>query len=221
MHLTLYYHPLSSYCHKVLVALYEHGVDFDTRIINLGDAHDREELQALWPVLKFPVLRDHDAGRDLAESSIIIEYLERHAGSSTRLLPEEWDDALDARLWDRIFDQYVQGPLQAIVADTFRPPKGDMTAHYAMLDTAYRMIEERMAQRSWAAGTAFSMADCAAAPALFYAETIRPFPDEMINLKAYYERLMERPSVRRVLEEAKPYFHMYPFAERLPAFIRT
>lgn len=214
-HLTLFYHPLSSYCHKVLVALYEHGVAFDRRIINLGDAQERAELQGLWPPTKFPVLGDSANGRHIAESSIIIEYLERHGGAS-RLLPADADDALDARLWDRIFDQYVQGPLQAIVADTIRAAQGDMAPHLAMLDTAYGMIEARMAGRTWVAGEAFSLADCAAAPALFYARTLRPFPAGFAGLAAYYERLMERPSMHRVLEEATPYFSMYPFAQSLP-----
>lgn len=219
-HLTLFYHPLSSYCHKVLVALYEHGIDFDKRVINLGDAQERAELQAIWPPAKFPVLRDHAAGRDLAESSIIIEYLERHAGGSTRLLPAAADDALDARLWDRIFDQYVQGPMQAVVANTLRQAKGDMSPQYAMLDTAYGMIDERMAGRTWAAGEAFSLADCAAAPALFYARTVRPFPAACAGLEAYYDRLVERPSMRRVHDEARPYFAMYPFAASLPDRLR-
>ena len=215
MHLTLYYHPLSSYCHKVLVALYEHGIDFDGRIIDLGNQADRAELAALWPFTKFPVLRDHTGERDVVESSIIIEYLDLHAGDHARLIPQDSDDALDVRLWDRIFDQYVMTPLQAIVGNTFRPTPDDMAAQFATLDTAYRLIDERMAARTWAAGMEFSLADCAAAPSLFYAVTVRPFPDDCPHLLAYYDRLMDRPSVQRVHEEAKPYFGMYPFADAL------
>ncbi len=212
MSLTLYYHPLSSYCHKVLIALYEHGVDFDKREINLGDAGERAELAALWPYVKFPVLRDHRRGRDVAESSIIIEYLDRR---SARLIPADGDDALDVRLWDRVFDNYVQGPLQAIVGNKIRAGTADMAAERAMLDTSYRLLERHLAGRLWVAGKDFSMADCAAAPALFYAHTVVPIAPECANVRAYFERLVARPSVARVLAEAKPYFSMYPFQEQL------
>lgn len=220
MHLTLYYHPLSSFCQKVLVALYEQRIDFERRIIDLGDAADRAELAALWPVTRFPVMRDHTRQRDVVESSIIIEYLDRHGGGQARLLPANEDDALDVRLWDRIFDQYVQRPMQDIVADTFRPTRGDLAQQWAMLGTSYRLIDERMAGRTWIAGQGFSMADCAAAPALFYASTLQPLPDQCMNLRAYFERLVARPSVQRVLEESKPYFSMYPFAEFIPQRFR-
>lgn len=216
MPLTLYYHPLSSFCHKVLVALYEHGVDFTPRLINLGDAADRAELQSVWPVIKFPVLRDQARARDVAESSIIIEYLDRHVARAHKMIPELWDDALDVRLWDRVFDNYVHGPVQQIVADRIHGAGADLTRQRAALDTAYRMIDERMKSRLWVAGEVFSMADCAAAPALFYAATLQPFPDGCANLAAYAERLIARPSVKRVLDEAKPYFSMYPFAENIP-----
>lgn len=220
MHLTLYYHPLSSFCHKVLIALYEHGIDFERRVINLGDDADRAELAALWPVTKFPVLRDHTHRRTLAESSIIIEYLEGHGAGHPRLIPADGDEALDTRLWDRIFDQYVQRPLQDIVADTLSPARADMTPQRATLVTSYRMINESMEGRTWVAGERFSMADCAAAPALFYAMTIQPFPDEFWNLRAYFERLMARASVQRVLAESKPYFALYPFAVSIPERFR-
>ena len=219
MSLTLYYHPLASYCHKVLIALYEHGVDFTPRVIDLGNAADRAELQAVWPVTKFPVLRDHQHGRDVAESSVIIEYLDRHPGGVYKLVPDDWDAALDVRLWDRIFDNHVQGPMQEIVLDRIRQAGADLAPQRAALNTVYTMIDERMAAREWVAGE-FSMADCAAAPALFYAETLQPFPAQATHLQAYYERLMARPSVQRVLEEAKPYFSMYPFAENIPERFR-
>jgi glutathione S-transferase len=217
MSLTLFYHPLASYCHKVLIALYEHGVHFEKRVINLGDPADRAELQALWPPVKFPVLRD--GGRALGESSIIIEYLE-HIAPQRRLIADDWRDALDVRLWDRVFDNHVQTPMQEIVADRLFGREGDLTQQQGALDVAYAMIEARMAGREWVAGEAFSMADCAAAPALFYAQTVRPFPQECGHLRAYYERLMARPSVAQVMEEAKPFFGMYPFAENIPARFR-
>ena len=220
MSLTLYYHPLASFCHKVLIALYENGIDFEPRIIDLGDDADRAELQAIWPIGKFPVIRDHDRKRDVPETSIIIEYLDRYFAGERKLIPSEWEDALDVRLWDRFFDNYVQGPMQQIVSDRLRRAQGDLTNERSALATAYGLIDSRMASRDWVAGQGFSMADCAAAPALFYASTLEPFPNQCVHLKAYFERLMERPSVRRVFEEAKPYFPLYPFADAIPERFR-
>ncbi len=216
MALTLYYHPLSSYCHKALTALYEHGADFDKRLIDLGSEAGRAELASVWPVVKFPVLRDHERQRDVPESSVIIEYLDHFYPGSTRLIPQDWDSALDVRLWDRFFDNHVQSPMQAIVADRIKGGSGALTRERAALNVAYGMIDERMASRQWIAGPDFSMADCAAVPALFYAMTLEPFPAAAVNLIAYFERLMARPSVLRVMDEARPYFGMYPFAEAIP-----
>ena len=219
MSLTLYYHPLASYCHQVLIALYEHGIGFTPRIIDLGNAADRAELQAVWPMTKFPVLHDHLRGRNVAESSVIIEYLDRYPGGVRKLVPDDWDTALDVRLWDRVFDNHVQGPMQEIVLDRIRQAGADLAPQRAALDTVYKMIDERMAGREWVAGN-LSMADCAAAPALFYAETLQPFPAEAPHLQAYYERLMARPSVQRALAEARPYLPMYPFVEDIPTRFR-
>ncbi|MFL6675714.1 MAG: glutathione S-transferase family protein [Massilia sp.] len=220
MAITLYYHPLASFCHKVLIALYEHGTAFDKRMIDLGVEEERAELAAIWPIGKFPVIRDHDRKRNVPESSTIIEYLDHFYPGAAALLPQDWEAAHEVRLWDRVFDNHVQGPVQAIVLDRLTGSKRDMARERAALATAYRMIEERMAPREWIAGDAFSMADCAAAPALFYAATLEPFPAGARHLEAYFERLMARPSVRRVLDEAKPYFSMYPFAEAIPARFR-
>lgn len=219
MPLSLYYHPLSSFCHKVLIALYERDIEFDGRVINLADHADRAELQAIWPFAKFPVIRDHTRKRDLAEASIIIEYLDRRFPGEP-LIPREWEEALEVRLWDRIFDNYVQVPLQQIVADRLRGAKGDMTRERSMLATAYGMLEGHLQSRVWAAGRSFSMADCAAAPALFYASSIQPFPGDHQHLQAYFDRLTERPSFNRVLKEAEPYFSLYPFADGIPAKFR-
>jgi glutathione S-transferase len=217
MSLTLYFHPLASFCHKVLAALYEQGTPFEKRLIDLGNPADRAELQAVWPLTKFPVIRDQARGRDVAESSTIIEYLDHYYPGPAALIPGDWEAALDTRLWDRFFDNHVQGPMQAIVADRLFGRNGDMAAERAGLATAYGMIDKRMAGREWIAGEGFSMAECAAAPALFYASTLVPFPADAANLQAYFERLMARPSVCRVLAEARPYFPMYPFAEAIPA----
>lgn len=214
---TLYYHPLSSYCHKVLVALHEHRVDFERRIIDLGKQEDREALAAVWPPTKFPVLLDEKRQLAIPESSIIIEYLDRFYRGQGRLIPEEFGEALEVRLWDRFFDSHVHTPVQQIVLDRIMGRKGDMGSQRAALTLAYGMIEERMAQRTWVAGSQWSLADCAAVPALFYATTLVPIPPEHQNALAYFERLMERPSVKSVIEQAQPYFGMYPFHESIPA----
>ncbi|WP_339521738.1 glutathione S-transferase family protein [Pseudomonas sp. EL_65y_Pfl2_R96] len=213
MSLTLYYHPLASYCHKVLIALYESGTDFERRIIDLADAADSAELQVLWPIGKFPVIRDPARQRDLPESSIIIEYLDRLYPGEQRLLPDDWQTALEVRLWDRFFDHYLQTPIQRIVSDRLHATNGDLTRERATLETAYRMLERRMASRIWVASPDFSLADCAAAPALFYACTLLPFPDDYQHLSAYFDRLIQRPSFQRVIDEARPWFSLYPFAD--------
>lgn len=220
MSLTLYYHPLASYCHKVLIALYENGTPFEKRLIDLGKPEDRAELQALWAPARFPVLRDHGRARDVPESTIIIEYLDHHYPGHRPLIPADWDEALEVRLWERFFDGYVQDPMQRIVADRLHHTQADMAPQRTMLATAYGMLERQLASRTWVAGPGFSMADCAAAPALFYASTLHPLPDDHHHLHAYFTRLMERPSVRRVLEEARPYFQFYPFQEAIPQRFR-
>ncbi len=220
MSLTLYYHPLSSFCHKVLVALYENGCDFEKRIIDLGNETDRAELQAIWPFCKFPVLRDHVRNRDVPETTIIIEYLDHFFNGARPLIPGNWEDSLAVRHWDRLFDNYVQKPMQQIVSDRLSNAQGALTSERATLETAYGMIDRHMSSRTWVSGQNFSMADCAAAPALFYASTVQPFPKGFRNLSAYLDRLTQRPSFRRVIEEAKPYFSLYPFADALPEQFR-
>ena len=216
MPLTLYYHPLASYCHKVLVALYENDTVFEARSVDLGSDKDRAELSALWPFCKFPVIHDHERQRNVAESSIIIEYLDQFFPGRQRLIPNGFDDALQVRLWDRIFDNYVHEPMQNIVLDQIRGAKQDMGSARAMIQTAYSLIDQQLASVPWAAGPQFSLADCAAAPALFYAHTLESFPEQHLHLRAYFEKLMARPSVQRVLDEARPYFPMYPFHSAIP-----
>jgi len=212
--LTLYFHPLSSFCHKVLIALYENETPFTPRVIDLGDAADRAELLAMWPIGKFPVLRDEGKNEVVAESSIIIEYLGRHHPGSVTLVPSDGEAARRVRFADRFYDLYVHEPMQKIVGDRLRPkeskdPLGVEQAK-ARLKTAYGMIEKDMAGRTWAAGEDYSMADCAASPALFYANKVVPFGGEHKNVAAYFNRLLERRSYKRALEEAKPYFHLFP-----------
>ncbi|APW41499.1 glutathione S-transferase family protein [Rhodoferax saidenbachensis] len=217
MALTLYYHPLASYCHKVLIALYENDIAFEARIVDLGAEKDRTELAALWPFCKFPVIRDHARQRNVAESSIIIEYLDQFFPGQHPLIPKGFEEALEVRLWDRTFDNYVHEPMQDIVLDRILGTKRDMGSARATIQTAYTLIDKQLASSPWAAGQNFSLADCAAAPALFYAHTLEPFPEPHTHLRAYFEKLMARPSVQRVLAEAKPYFPMYPFYSAIPA----
>ena len=211
MALKLHLHPLSSYCHKVLTALYELQAPFEPLFLNLGDPQAREAFYALWPMGKMPVLEDTDAGLVLPESSIIIEYLNTRFGGA--LIPPDAGQALDVRLQDRFFDIYVHSPMQAFTNDLLRPaeardPLGVQQAR-GVLERSYDMIEARMATRTWACGEAFSMADCAAAPALFYAEQRVGFGDRP-HVIAYLDRLKARPSYARALKEAEPYFHMVP-----------
>lgn len=212
--ITLYYHPLASYCWKVLIALYELGAPFEKRLIDLGDPADRAELSALWPPCKFPVLRVE--GRAVAESTIIVEYLDRHRAGGRSLFGDGGEAALEVRLWDRVFDNYVQAPMQEIVLDRLRGNGGDLGSARRTLTMAYEMADQQLASSPWIAGDEFSAADCAAAPALFYASTLEPLPSHCGRLSAYFERLMDRPSVRRTIEEASPYFKDYPFASEIP-----
>jgi glutathione S-transferase len=214
MSLTLHFHPLASYCHKVLIALYENGTPFTPNIVDLGNETERAALLKLWPIGKFPVLRDDARDQTIPESTVIIEYLDRYYPGRTRFIPDDADRARQARLRDRFYDLYVHEPMQKIVGDRLRP-QGNKDPHgveeaKARLRTAYGMIDRVMATQTWAAGEAFSLADCAAAPALFYANEVMPFGASHPNIAAYFARLKARPSYARVLTEAEPYFSMFP-----------
>jgi glutathione S-transferase len=211
--LSLYYHPLASYCWKVLVALYENDTPFAPRLVDLGDEAQRDALVKLWPVGKFPILHDEAAGRVVPESSIIIEYLDTHHPGRTPLIPADRDAALEVRLQDRFFDQQIHEAMQKHVLDKLRPegqrdPYGVEQAH-RQLERAYGMLEATLEGRAWAAGAAFSMADCAAAPALYYANLVHPLGAHE-RVAAYLKRLAARPSFARVLVEAEPYFGSFP-----------
>jgi glutathione S-transferase len=220
MSLTLYSHPLASYCHKVLIALYEAETSFTPLMVDLADPGDHARFLDLWPVGKMPVLHDSARGQTVPESSIIIEYLDQHHPGPQPLLPRDPQLCLDVRLWDRFFDLHVQDPMQRIVFDRIRPedhrnPHAVAEAEQGLL-AAYAMIETRMKTRTWIAGGTFSMADCAAAPALFFAGIILPFSFNQPALRGYFERLVARPSFRRVLVEAQPWFQFFPFHDRMP-----
>ena len=222
MSLTFYGHPLSSYCHKVLIALYELGADFSYRQIDPSSQADRDLMATLTPMGKMPALRDDAAGVTLAETSIIIEWLDRHHPGPAPLLPRDADAALTARQWDRFFDIHVMNTAQPIVDARLFMADGavDVVAPWAhsQLDRAYAAADRQLADRDWIAGD-FGMPDCAATPALFYAGFLHPF-DAHPNLSAYFERLLARPSVARVLSDAKPFLHWFPFADLIPARFR-
>jgi glutathione S-transferase len=213
MSLTLHFHPLSSFCWKALVALYENGAPFTPNLVNLGDPAERAALLKLWPIGKFPVLSDDARNETVPESTVIIEYLDRHYPGGTRLLPADPDLAMQTRLRDRFFDLYVHLPMQKIVGDRLRPadkkdPHGVAEARN-QLRTSYAMIEQQMTAGGWAMGRDFSLADCAASPSLFYGNKVEPL-GQYKNVSAYLGRLETRPSFARVLKEAEPYFGFFP-----------
>jgi glutathione S-transferase len=215
MSLTLFFHPLSSYCHKVLIALYETGTAFETVQVNLAEPASRDAFKALWPVGKFPVLRDEATGRVMPESTSIIEWLAIHRPGSAALIPADADAAFEVRALDRFYDLHVHTHMQRIIGERLRPaaskdPFGVEQAR-AALDVALGIAEQQMASRTWAAGESFSMADCAAAPTLFYCDmAVAPLAERYPNLAAYLGRLKQRPSYARVLDEAQPYMHLVP-----------
>lgn len=214
MSLKLYFHPLSSYCQKALIALYENDVPFEPHIVDFGDSAQAAHLRSLWPIGKFPVLRDEARGVTVAEASIIIEYLDLHYPGPVRLVPADADIAWQVRMRDRLYDLYVDDQMQTIVGNRRRPPdqKDPLGVDFAKarLKSALDLIDSEMAERSWAMGDAFTMVDCAAAPALFYADQVMPFGETHRHAMHYFERLTQRPSYARVRKEAEPYFHLFP-----------
>jgi glutathione S-transferase len=214
MSLTLYYHPLSSFCWKALIALYENDTPFTAHLVDLGDATQRANFVELWPIGKFPVLRDEARGRTVAESSILIEYLQQHYPGPVPLIPPNADAALQVRAVDRFIDLHIHLRVQAIVNDALRPeghrdPHGVNDAR-RRLQAGLGVLDREIGASTWATGEAFSLADCAAAPALFYANEVAPFGTAHRNVAAYLQRVMARPSVARAVAEAKPYFHLFP-----------
>jgi glutathione S-transferase len=210
MTLALYGHPFSSYTQKALIALYENDTAFEFR--SLEDKQAESEWAALWPIRRFPLLRDDE--RSIMEASVIVEYLDLRYPGRTTLVPRDADAALDVRFMDRFFDNYIMTPMQKIVFDRLRPEEnrdafGVAEARRA-LDTAYGWLNERMRDREWAAGEGFSLADCAAAPALFYADWSHPIDEAMTNVIAYRRRLLGRPSFARAVDEARLYRAYFP-----------
>jgi glutathione S-transferase len=207
---TLHAHPFSSYCQKVLIALYENATPFAFNM--LASAEAMAELAALWPLKRFPVLVED--GRTILEASIIIEHLDLAHPGPVRLIPKDRHAALEVRMLDRLFDNYVMTPMQTLVSDRLRPEAArdahGTAAARAMLDSAYAWLDQWMAERHWAAGGAFSLADCAAGPSLFYADWAHPIDAGFARLRDYRARLLARPSFARVIEEARPYRPLFP-----------
>ena len=208
MTLVLYQHPFASYCQKVLIALYELDLPFESHLIEGEEG--RAALARIWPPAGMPVLRDEDAGLTLPESTTIIEYLDAVADGP--LVPTDAGEALQARLWDRFGDQHLSTPMQKIVGDELRPdgsrdPHGVAGARQA-LDTAYGVLDDRLAERPWAGGEAFTMADCAIFPALFYLRGVHRWEGD--NIRRYYRDLLARPSIARVVDDARPYRDLFP-----------
>jgi glutathione S-transferase len=212
MSLTLFAHPFSSYCQKVLIALYENRTPFEFRMLGPDDEQSAAEHAARWPLRRMPMLVD--AGCTVVEASIIIEHLGLHHPGPVRLIPDDPRAALGVRMMDRFFDNYVMTPMQKIVVDRLRPAEARDAYGVAqardLLDTAYRWLDDTLAGREWAAGGGFSLADCAAAPALFYADWAHPIEAASSNVHAYRRRLLARPSFARAVDEARPYRPDFP-----------
>jgi glutathione S-transferase len=212
MSMKLYFNPVSSYSQKTLMAFYEKGCAFEPVIINLFDPKEREAYQKIYPIAKVPYLQVEEKKLNLSESSIIIEYIDRNFPGGMKLLPDDPDQALQVRMQDRYFDLYINESVGKIFFDGMRPagkndPFGVQQAR-DRLDQMYAMLDPQLASRTWAAGETFSMADCAAAPALFYARMVHPFEAHK-NVTAYFQRLMQRPSFQRVVKEAEPFLAMF------------
>lgn len=212
MALQLYFHPFSSYCQKALIGFYENAIPFEPQLVEGPDSPGSRRLETLWPMKRFPVLVDGD--RTVIEATCIIEYVGLHHPGPVRLIPEDPRAALEVRMMDRFFDNYLATPQQKIVFDAIRPaesrdPYGVDDAR-RMLDTAYAWLDGVMAQREWAAGDQFTLADCAAAPFLFYADWTHRIGDAFAHVLAYRRRLLARPSFARAVDEARPYRPYFP-----------
>jgi len=212
MSLLLYGHPFSSYTQKVLIALYENATPFQFRMLGPDTPQNAAEWLQRWPLRKFPLLVDGERG--VVETSIIIEYLQQTHGGPVRLLPDDPAAALDVRFLDRFFDLHVMTPVQHAVGGALSGDDGKRREALATaverLELAYAWLEEQLAGRHWACGDAFTLADCAAAPALFYADWTHRIPDTLPVLRGYRARLLVRPSFARAVEEARPYRTLFP-----------
>ena len=210
MSIELFAHPFSSYSQKVLIALYADGTPFEYRMLSPEHPQNGAELGRLWPIGKFPLLVD--GGRAIPESTPIIEHLQANHRGAHEWIPDG-GRGREARLLDRIFDAYVMTPMQRIVFEALRPddakdPFGVQQAR-GLLESAYDWLEQRLPEDGWAAGD-FSLAECAAAPSLFYADWVEEIGPSRPRLAAYRARLLAHPAVARCVEEARPYRPLFP-----------
>jgi glutathione S-transferase len=212
--LTLHFHPLASFCWKALIGLYELEVPFEKHVVDLSNPSERAAFARLWPIAKFPVLRDDARDCTVPESTIILEYADGLSKGPRRLIPSDPGLALECRLRDRVYDWYIHQPMARVVGNRLRPAEArdalGVEQALAQLETGYALADEHVRVGPWAMGVDFTLADCAAMPALYYANKVAPFGGRWKNLTAYLVRLESRPSVARVLREAEPYFHMFP-----------
>jgi glutathione S-transferase len=212
MTLQFFGHPFSSYTQKALIALYENATPFTFRMLSPEEPETGAEFAMLWPIKRFPIVVDK--GRTILEATTVIEYLEAHYPGKVPLIPRDPDLAVEVRMMDRMFDNYVMTPQGKCVWDALRSPEArdaqGVADAKAMLDTSYAWLDERMAERQWAVGDSFSLADCAAAPSLFYADWTHAIPPRFANLHAYRARLLARPSFARAVDEARPYREFFP-----------
>jgi glutathione S-transferase len=212
MPLALYGHPFSSYTQKVLTALYENDTPFEFRCLVPDTPQHAADWLQRWPLRKFPLLVDGE--RNVVESSVIIEYLQLMHSGPVRLLPTDAMAALDVRFLDRFFDLHVMTPMQhavgaALTGDALKREEG-LALTASKLELAYAWLEGHLADRTWATGRDFTMADCAAAPSLFYADWTHQISESFPLLRAYRARLLARPSFARVVEEARPFRPLFP-----------
>jgi len=206
----LYAHPFSSYCQKALIALYENAIPFE--MVLLEDEASMAELEAIWPVKRFPILVD--GASTILEATSIIEHLSVHHPGPVSLIPSNPAAAIEVRMLDRVFDNYVSTSQQRIIYNNLRPeadrdPFNDGEAR-GMLTAIYGWLDRHLEGREWATDHGFSLADCAAAPSLFYADWTHPIPEALTNLTAYRARLLARPSFARAVDEARPYRAYFP-----------
>lgn len=212
MMVQIYGHPLASFYWKVLIALYEHNLTFEFLMVDPEHPENLEAVRRLAPTGQFPVLVDGD--RTVIESAAIIEYLDLHHGKAPPMVPADPRAAIEARQMDGVFDDYVSAPLTRLVLDAMRAEdKRDPVAvaeAKSVLDRTYAWLERWMTGRTWAANDTFGLADCSAAPALFYAHWGYPIPEAYTALRAYRARLLARPSVARVVDEGRPWRDFFP-----------
>lgn len=210
--LTLYGHPISSFTWKVLTALYENGTPFEFLTV---DQNTYADFIAKWPMGKFPVLLDSDRNTMITETAVIVEYLDTYYPGATRFLPKDFDTALEVRRWDRIFD-HLNVTMSKTVVDNIRPdgqrdPYGVDEAKRIMRGI-YGVVETQLADREFIVGDSFTLADCAAAPALWYSVRNVPLEGGFPRIASYLDRLKARPSFAQALKQSEPLFHMYPGA---------